>query len=256
MFSEAIANLSASGNWYERTGQGLQSRSEDEHTRFEASFGTLGKELVEAGPWVVDGKEREGPIHFFRRATAYSKFGGGTWSVSGSRVTLKLCNEMQLTFDSATHPTSFTLRRADGSTGTGRRDPTYAHAASEARADTSGAVVGGGAQSTTMERLLGHGPWAFGDAPISGGQSVFAFLRDGLVVTPSGVGHYKPIANADAVEMSYGGQTYRLSTEGVIGCYQAKAVRLNDDHPMRAWIMMRHVSMEYTGWRDAWGCKL
>ena len=77
-----------------------------------------------------------------------------------------------------------------------------------------------------------------------------------MLATPSGPGTYKPIPGSDDVEMSFGGETYRVSTKGVVGCYQANAWRQRDQKKMRLWVMMRHVSMEYTGWRDAWGCKL
>ena len=48
----------------------------------------------------------------------------------------------------------------------------------------------------------------------------------------------------------------RLRVAGIIGCYQFDAVRETDAHALRGWVMMRHVSMEYTGWRDAYNCKL
>ena len=58
MFNEAISNLSASGQWYDRTGQNLQTQTEDSGTQFQKSMGTLGVELVETGPWCVTSPTR------------------------------------------------------------------------------------------------------------------------------------------------------------------------------------------------------
>ena len=247
MFNEAIGNLSASGQWYARTGQNLQRTDKDAST--ERNLRTLGVELVEAGPWLIDGA----PLHFYRRGVVWSKWGGGTWSVTGDRtVELHLCKMHTLTFDDDAHPTRFDYPRSDGSQGRGVRDPQYAAAAAVIES-----VTGDAPTSVTMGRLLGHGPWAFGDAPISGGQNPLAFYRGGLVATPAGPAQYRAFpGDGDVVELTYQGEKHNLSTATVIGCYQATAVRHRDGHPMRAWIMMRHVSMEYTGWRDAWGCRM
>ena len=70
-----------------------------------------------------------------------------------------------------------------------------------------------------------------------------------------GPGKYKGITSSDDVEMQLNGETHRLSVEDIIGCYQFNAFRVRDQKRSRGWVMMKHVSMEYTGWRDAWGCK-
>ena len=150
--------------------------------------------------------------------------------------------DLELTFDSESEPSSFSYR--GGKRGT--RDPAY----SPPRAPEH-------AEHPLVKRLLGEGPWAFGEAPISGGQSPYAFLRGGVVATPSGAtGSYAPIAGSDDLAFDVGGTKYRLSVADVIGCYQFNAFRESDGHRMRGWVPMRHVSMEYTGWRDAGGCRL
>ena len=195
--------------------------------------------------------------------------------------------EIELTFDSATSPSSFTYTGGRG--GKGSRDPQYAPKArrdsrrsppipsplspapipmpylplSSHRAPT-GALPqptlrpqsAAHEEHAAYSRLLGEGPWSFGDAPISGGTSPFAFLRGGVVFTPSGPGSYAPIAGTDDLELMVGGTRHQLVVQGVIGCYQFNALRERDQRLMRGWVMMRHVSMEYTGWRDAWGCTL
>ena len=83
----------------------------------------------------------------------------------------------------------------------------------------------------------------------SGGTSPFAYLRGGVVFTPSGPGSYAPIAGTDDLELMVGGTRHQLAVQGVIGCYQFNALRERDQRLMRGWVMMRHVSMEYTGWR-------
>eukprot|EP00908_Phaeocystis_cordata_P010978 Transcript_21821.p1 GENE.Transcript_21821~~Transcript_21821.p1 ORF type:complete len:405 (-),score=125.11 Transcript_21821:109-1323(-) len=241
LFNEATSNLSSLGlSWYDRTGGDTQRQPrQKERPRLTG----LSKEIVETGPWLIEGGKPTDRLHFFRRGVAWSPWGGGTWRTTGERsVKLKLCAEIELTFDSATSPSSFTYTGGRG--GKGSRDPQYApkSAAHEEHAAYS--------------RLLGEGPWSFGDAPISGGTSPFAFLRGGVVFTPSGPGSYAPIAGTDDLELMVGGTRHQLVVQGVIGCYQFNALRERDQRLMRGWVMMRHVSMEYTGWRDAWGCTL
>lgn len=191
-------------------------------------------------------------VHFFRRGIAWTPWGGGTWAVTGGTgVTLQLCSKLQLTFDSASEPSSFTYTGGKDGIGGGALDRRYAAAVAES--------AGGGARSDhpTVARLLGEGPWLFGDAPISGGTGPLAFLRGGVLSTPSGVGSYSPVAGSDDLAVTMGdGSKYLLTVAGVIGCYQFKARRERDGRPMRGWVPMRHVSMEYTGWRDPWGCKM
>ena len=71
-----------------------------------------------------------------------------------------------------------------------------------------------------VARLLGEGPWSFGDAPISGGPSPYAFLRGGVVATPQGPGTYAALPGSDGLELTLGGEKYTLSVDGIIGCYQ------------------------------------
>ena len=52
----------------------------------------LSKEIVETGPWLIEGGKPTDRLHFFRRGVAWSPWGGGTWSTTGERsVKLKLC---------------------------------------------------------------------------------------------------------------------------------------------------------------------
>jgi len=246
MFNEAIGNLTARGQWYERAGPNLQSRDADASTQFE--LGALGKAIVETGPWLLD--DKRSTIHFFRRGTAWSPWGGGKWWRSGpNAVTLKLCYEYKLQFDSETEPTRFTYTGGKG--GSGVAHPQYRremHNAARLADEPTG---------KTISRLLGEGPWHFGDSPLTGPQNgPFAFLRGGVLLTPSGPGSYVAIPDTEDVEMVVGGDTHRLTMAGVIGCYQFKAVRERDNRPMRGWVPMRGVSMEYTGWRDAWACTM
>ena len=241
LFNEAISNLSARGQWYSHTGQQTQSVHEDASSRWEPSV--LGKELVENGPWVVGGGNDQ--IHFYRRGVAWTPWGGGTWQRSGARsVTLMLCVKHELSFDSDTHPTRFSYSGGGG--GSGARDAHYLPAAARPADE----------QHPTLKRLLGHGPWLFGSSPLVGGAGPLSFLRGGVLVSPSGPGSYAQLPGSEDVEMTMGGDKYRLTTAGVVGCYQFKAVRMRDQLPQRGWVPMRHVSMEYTGWRDPWGCRM
>ncbi|EOD04695.1 hypothetical protein EMIHUDRAFT_220816 [Emiliania huxleyi CCMP1516] len=81
MFNEAIGNLTKEGQWYGRTGQSTRSRTSDESTELEAAMGALGKELVDGGQWLI-GNEKA-PLQFFRRGKLWTKWGGGTWRVTG-----------------------------------------------------------------------------------------------------------------------------------------------------------------------------
>ena len=94
MFNEAMANLSAIGQWYPQTGQDTLRQSARPHTPITG----IGKEVCETGPWLIKGTGKSDPqIHFFRRGVAWSPWGGGTWSVRGTtQVVLKLCSEMVL----------------------------------------------------------------------------------------------------------------------------------------------------------------
>ena len=216
-------------------------------------LGGGGKAIVEAGPWLVEGGKPTERLHFFKRGIAWSPWGGGTWRATGElTVELKLCQTLTLHFDSASEPTRFTYTGGKRSAGT--LDPQYAVLTSGAALTARAAQVP--SPHPLVARLLGEGPWSFGEAPISGGPSPYAFLRGGVVATPQGPGTYAPVPGSDALELTLGGEKHTLSVDGVIGCYQFNAVRERDQHKMRGWVMMRHVSMEYTGWRDAWGCTL
>ena len=127
MFNEAIGNLTKEGQWYSRTGQSTRSRTSDESTELEAAMGALGKELVDGGQWLI-GNEKA-PLQFFRRGKLWTKWGGGTWRVTGgTKVEMQLCGAVTLTFDSATAPTRFDYT-AGGRAGKGVRDPAFAAAA-------------------------------------------------------------------------------------------------------------------------------
>ena len=127
MFNEAIGNLTKEGQWYGRTGQSTRSRTSDESTELEAAMGALGKELVDGGQWLI-GNEKA-PLQFFRRGKLWTKWGGGTWRVTGgTKVEMQLCGAVTLTFDSATAPTRFDYT-AGGRAGKGVRDPAFAAAA-------------------------------------------------------------------------------------------------------------------------------
>ena len=67
MFNEAIGNLSARGEWYSRTGKSTLLRSTDDSSQRQEGAGTFAAELVETGPWVIDGVIDAGSsIHFYR----------------------------------------------------------------------------------------------------------------------------------------------------------------------------------------------
>ena len=103
---------------------------------------------------------------------------------------------------------------AECSGGTARRAPIAA----------AGAAKDADERHPTIARLLGEGPWAIGDAPISGGQGPVAFLRGGVLSTPWGGGSHAALsggAHGD-VEMMINGGKHTLTVEGVIGCYQAR----------------------------------
>ena len=249
LFNEATSNLSSLGlSWYDRTGGDTQRQKRPASTPV---LSGLGKAIVEAGPWLIEGGQGGERIHFFRRGVAWSPWGGGTWRATGElTVELKLCAALTLHFDSSSEPTRFTYQ--GGKRGVGSLDPQYA-------ALTAGAALtarAAQAEHPVVSRLLGEGPWSFGKAPISGGVSPYAFLRGGVVATPHGPGTYAPMAGSDDLELTVGGEKHRLSVADIIGCFQFNAVRERDQHRLRGWVMMRHVSMEYTGWRDAWGCTL
>ena len=61
-------------------------------------------------------------------------------------------------------------------------------------------------QARTLSRLRGHGPWALGDAPISGGRTGYAFYRGGMAATPDGAAKYRPLPDSADVELSIGSE--------------------------------------------------
>ena len=85
----------------------------------------MGKAIVEAGPWLIEGGKPTERVHFFKRGIAWTPWGGGSWRATGAlTVELKLCSTLSLTFDSATEPTRFTY--SGGKRSAGRLDPQYA----------------------------------------------------------------------------------------------------------------------------------
>ena len=40
------------------------------------------------------------------------------------------------------------------------------------------------------------------------------------------------------------------------GCYSFELVEEGGSAKIKGWIPMKHVSMEYTHYRDSWGCKV
>jgi len=195
---------------------------------------------VATGPWRISGG---GEVFFYRRGIAFSNWGGGSWSqVDATTVSLKLCKTHTLKFDSAERPTSFTYEPA---------------AAGKGRASLpDGSAAYGSpwehAESVAVAKVLGEGPWHFDDkAPI-------AFLWGGVVASPWGAGTYAPIAGSDdSFELSLNGHSHRMR---MTGCYTFRAVRaksmLSAETTIKGWVPMNRVSMEYTHWRDSWGCQL
>jgi len=87
------------------------------------------------------------------------------------------------------------------------------------------------------------------------------FLWGGALASPSGGGSYEPIAGSEDVLLTVQGAAHRLT---MTGCYTFEAVKQGGDTGwmtqggaarLKGWIPVRHVSMEYTGWRDAGGCR-
>ena len=230
IFTEAIGALSAAGQWYASTGSDTV-RSQRPPPRTPTP---LARAIVRVGPWkLADGAE----VFFFRRGVAYSRFGGGAWTErDATTVQLTLCSPVSLAFDDPTRPTSFTYN--------GKQATLAMDAASPARA-----AEWAHAGSAAVQRLLGEGPWMFRD------QQPLAFLWGGVVAGPRGFdGSYAPIDGADdAVALTIGGASYRLK---MTGCYTFVATEKGSGATHKGWIPMRHVSMEYTGWRDAGGCTL
>lgn len=176
----------------------------------------MGRAIVEAGPWLVEGGKPTERLHFFKRGVAWTPWGGGSWRATGElTVELKLCNTLSLHFDSATEPTRFTY--SGGKRSAGRLDPQYAALTSSAALAAQPAPPA----HPLLARLQGEGPWAFGEAPISGGHSPYAFLRGGVLATPHGPGTYAALPGSEELLLSMGGEKYTLSVRGVIGCYQA-----------------------------------
>ena len=264
LFNEATDALHAQGQWYDSTGArppALVSPCLHCHTtptpcavspppsphaagadtlrkqHTPRQLSPLAKALVQRGPWrFASGDE----LHFFRRDLAYSRWGGGSWTQTGdTTVKLSLCSPLVLTFDHATQPTSFTYKTQQGAAATGtlaRRDawaeqPDWAHA-----------------ESVTVKRLLGEGPWLWNN------KQPLAFLWGGVLASPMGAGSYEPIEGSKDVQLTLNGETHRLT---MTGCYTFSAVKQGAAAAAasKGWIPVRHVSMEYTGWRDAGGCR-
>ena len=214
LFNEATANMSSVGlSWYERTGGDTQRQKRQPAPELAG----VGKAIVEAGPWLIEGGKPTERVHFFKRGIAWTPWGGGSWRATGAlTVELKLCSTLSLTFDSATEPTRFTY--SGGKRSAGRLDPQYAALTSSAALAAQPAPPA----HPLAVRLQGEGPWAFGEAPISGGQSPYAFLRGGVLATPHGPGTYAALPAAEELSLTMGGEKYTLSVRGVIGCYQAR----------------------------------
>ena len=235
MFNEATEALHAKGQWYESTGPDTLRRP----IGAPREPSPLATALVQRGPWrLATGDE----VHFYKRGLAYSRWGGGRWEETGAlTVTLTLCSPLLLTFDSATQPTTFGYKTQQGAAASGglaRADAWAVSTADWPHAD-----------SPTVRRLLGEGPWLFnGLVPVS-------FLWGGALATPSGSGSYEPIAGSEDITLTVQGAAHRLT---MTGCYTFVAVRQGGSggtSRLKGWIPVRHVSMEYTGWRDAGGCR-
>ena len=229
IFTEAIGALSTAGHWYPSTGSDTV-RSQRPPPR---TLTPLARAIVQVGPWrLADGAD----VFFYRRGIAYSRFGGGSWTEKdATTVQLSLCSPVSLVFDDPQRPTSFRYN--------GKQATLVMDAASPARAPEWAH-----AESPTIKRLLGEGPWMFRD------QLPLAFLWGGVVAGPRGFGgSYAPIDGSDEVQLAFGGASYQLR---MTGCYTFVATEKGSGATHKGWIPMRHVSMEYTGWRDAGGCTL
>jgi len=240
MWNEATAALARHGKWYGSTGRDTMPNK----TPFVRKLDSLGRKITQVGPWkFADGS----PLFFYRRGIAYSKWGGGPWNAKSSdTVSLKLCSDLTLTFDSADDPKRFTyiIGYGGGKSGTAELDTSAPPAISGASWQHK--------DHPTVAKVLGEGPWHFQDVqPI-------AFLWGGVLATPNAYGTYEPIEGSSDLRMriprTLGYSTYRVS---MTGCYSFFAVEEGGNgDKLKGWIPMKHVSMEYTHWRDAGGCKL
>ncbi|KAL1508604.1 hypothetical protein AB1Y20_004701 [Prymnesium parvum] len=230
MFSEAIGNLSANGQWYDKVGQNTNAFAFRQHASFQ--LGTLGKAIVSMGPWKIG----SGEVFFYRRGTAFSTWGSGTWTQLGdTTVELTLCKAHKLDFDSASSPRKFTYE--SGTKQGGLRD----------LSDTYGSPWAD-AENAVVAKVLGEGPWRFND------REPLSFLWGGVLDTPWGRGKYAPIPSSDDLQLTMPTGAYRMT---LTGCYTFKATRdsvFSSGSVLKGWIPMKGVSMEYTHWRGPWRC--
>ena len=150
-------------------------------------------------------------------------------------VTIELCGQHTLTFDSATAPTKFevgaasTLGKLRGGGGIGKggsidhKFTTPQARSSVWRAESVGTHRG-------VERLLGTGPWAWS------GISTMAFLDLGVLVTPWGQGTWHAdIDDPEAVMLSFAGALHKVRT---YECHKFTSHRESDGQKVDGWIQL------------------
>jgi len=235
-FSEAIEQLGDQWNGKQLGGTTAyrpQERNSPEET-------PLGRALVRRGPWSL-GESTKAAITFFIRGRVSSPWGRGTWSAHDDVVTLSLCRTLELKFDSIDDPKSFTFMRpgviglllGEGQEGRGELTPEYFRVYAKGWSDPSDA------EHPAVRQVLGTGPWAWS------GITAMAFLDRGVLVSPWGLGRYRPMANStDTLILSFVGADHRVVLHP---CNKFTSTRLSDGQVVEGWVQLGERARGCTG---------
>ena len=233
-FNEATAALAAEGQWPDTRMGGTRDFS---HAAGAGKPRTLLSEALEgAAPYIFDGQHK--PLLFFKGGRAEGPWGVGNWWAEGGLViTLQMCGDLTLTFDSETKPTTFSyssdggggggggggrMRGGKSRKGSGALDPVYA--------SLRGFKSDADAQHPAVAELLGYGPWAWS------GITPMSFLHGGALHSPWGVGTYWPEeGSTTTVIVEFVGAKHRVTPHG---CMKFSSVRESDGQAVDGWVQM------------------
>ena len=233
-FNEATAALAAEGQWPDSRMGGTRDFS---HAAGAGKPRTLLSEALEgAAPFIFDGQHK--PLLFFKGGRAEGPWGVGNWWAEGGLViTLQMCGDLTLTFDSETKPTTFSyssdggggggggggrMRGGKSRKGSGALDPVYA--------SLRGFKSDADAQHPAVAELLGYGPWAWS------GITPMSFLHGGALHSPWGVGTYWPEeGSTTTVIVEFVGAKHRVTPHG---CMKFSSVRESDGQAVDGWVQM------------------
>jgi hypothetical protein len=230
-FNEATAALAVEGQWPETRMGGTRDFS---HAAGAGKPRTpLSEALEGAAPFILDGQHK--PLLFFKGGRAEGPWGVGNWWAEGGLViTLQMCGDLTLTFDSETKPATFSYSGGGGGGGGGRMrggksrkgsgalDPVYA--------PLRGFKSDADAQHPAVAELLGYGPWAWS------GITPMSFLHGGALHSPWGVGTYWPEeGSTTTVIVEFVGAKHRVTPHG---CMKFSSVRESDGQAVDGWVQM------------------